>query len=108
MGWLPQIPVRLLPDTMQVKVALGCGKYAEAVTVEHVRFVRVQEECDDEHRDADAGSGRVYIDAVNSPGAFEIPVGSRVWIGGRSYSVWRSRTCEGNIGEVHHYEVDVR
>ena len=50
----------------------------------------------------------MYIDAVNSPGAFEIPVGSRVWIRGRSYVVWRSRVCEANIGEAHHYEVDVR
>lgn len=108
MGWLPQIPARLLPDSMDVRVALGAGRFADPVTVGHVRFVRVQEESDDEHRDADAGAGRVYMDAVNSPGAFEIPVGSRVWIRGRSYLVWKSRACEGNIGEVHHYEVDVR
>lgn len=108
MGWLPQIPVRLLPDEMTVRVALGAGRFDDAVTVGHVRFVRAQSERDDDHRDADAGSGRVYIDAVNSPGAFEVPVGSRVWIRGRSYTVWRSRVCEGNIGEAHHYEVDVR
>lgn len=108
MGWLPQIPARLLPDEMTVRAALGAGAFDEPVVVERVRFVRTQEESGDEHRDADAGSGRVYVDAVNSPGAFEIPVGSRVWIRGRSYVVWRSRTCEGNAGAVHHYEVDVR
>lgn len=107
MGWLPQIPARLLPDSMSVRVPDGEG-FADAVEVSRVRFVRTQATSGDAHRSADAGSGRVYIDAVNSPGGFLVPVGSRVEIGGVAYTVWKSRACEGFGGRVHHWEVDVR
>ena len=107
MGWLPQIPVRLLPDTMSVRVPDGEG-FADAVTISHVRFVRTQAALDDAHRSADAGSGRIYIDAVNSPGGFQVPVGSLVEMDGVTYTVWKSRACEDFGGRVHHWEVDFR
>ena len=108
MGWLPQIPLRMLPDSMVVRVPDGLGGFDDGRHVEHVRFDRVQAACDDAHRDADAGAGRVYIDGVNSPGAFLIPVGARVEIDGVSYFVWRVRACGEFRGRVHHWEVDVR
>ena len=108
MGWVPQIPARLLPDDMSVRVPDGRGGLAEPVAVRRVRFVRAQSASDDAHRYADAGTGRVYIDAVNSVGGFDIPVGSRVGIRGVDYFVWRCRACEGFGGAVHHWEVDVR
>lgn len=108
MGWLPQIPVRLLPDDMTVRVPDGMGGFSEGVVVRRVRFVRAQSASDDGHRFADAGAGRIYIDAVNSIGGFCMPVGARVEIGAASYFVWRVRACEGFRGAVHHWEVDVR
>ena len=105
---MPQIPLRMLPDSMVVRVPDGCGGFAPGVAVERVRFERVQSACGDAHRDADAGAGRVYVDAVNSVGGFLIPVGARVEIDGVSYYVWRVRTCGEFQGRVHHWEVDVR
>ena len=108
MGWMPQIPGRLLPDSMEVRVPDGSGGFADAVTVSHVRFVRTQSASDDAHRSADAGAGKVYVDAVNSGGAFEVPAGSRVEIGGDSLFVAAVRRCEGFGGKVHHWELTVR
>lgn len=108
MGALSAIPRRFLPDSMMVRVPDGLGGSADGVEVSHVRFARSQSACDDTHRSADAGAGKVYVDAVNSGGAFEVPAGSRVEIGGRSYLVAECRRCEGFGGAVHHWELVVR
>ena len=105
---LRPIPKRLLPDTMLVRVPDGDGGYAEGVAVARVRFVRSQAAGDDAHRSADAGQGRVFVDAHNSIGAFEVPAGSRVVIGGHSYLVERCWVRCGWDGRVHHWELDVR
>ena len=98
MGWLPQIPRRLLPDDAVVRVPDGDG-FAEGVAVGHVRFVRAQSVSDDEHRSADAGAGKVYIDALNSVGAFEVPAGSRIDIGGGTLTSWPSAGgARGSLG----------
>lgn len=93
---------------MMVRVPDGQGGHAEGVAVARVRFVRSQQACDDAHRSADAGRGRVFVDAANSVGAFEVPAGSRVTIGGHSYVVERCWERRGWDGRVHHWELDVR
>ena len=105
---LRPIPLRLLADGAVVRVPDGAGSYAEGVAVSHVRFARTQSVVDDGHRSADAGSGKVYVDAVNSNGAFEVPAGSRIDIGGHSYYVAECRRCEDFNGHVHHWELMVR
>lgn len=108
MGGLRPIPVRLLPDVMSVRVPPEDGTLAGPVTVSRVRFQRVQSVSDDAHRAADAGAGKVYVDAVNSGGAFEVPAGSRVTLGGHTYLVAACRRCEDFNGRIHHWELDVR
>ena len=108
MGALSAIPKRFLPDSMLVRMPDSYGDLGDAVEVSHVRFTRKQSVCGDGHRSADAGAGRVYIDAVNSTGAFEVPAGSRVEICGRSYLVAECKRCEGLGGKVHHWELVVR
>lgn len=108
MSGLRPIPVRLLPDVMSVRVPEEDGTLAEAVTVSRVRFQRVQLVVDNAHRSADAGAGKVYVDAVNSGGAFEVPAGSRVAIGEHSFLVAACRRCEDFNGHIHHWELDVR
>ena len=108
MAGLRPIPGRLLPDSMDVRVLLADGVFADAVTVSGVRFACTQSVSGDAHRCADAGSGKVYMDAVNSVGAFFVPAGSRVDIGGQSYLVAESRRFEDFNGHVHHYELVVR
>ena len=105
---LRPIPLRLLADDATVRVPDGVGGYAEGVAVSHVRFVRAQNVVDDEHRSADAGSGKVYVDALNSGGAFEVPAGSRIDIGGHSYYVVECKRCEDFNGHMHHWELVVR
>ena len=107
MGWLPQIPTRLLPNDAVVRVPDGSG-FADGVDLRHVRFVRTQSVSDDGHRSADAGAGKVYVDAVNTVGAFEVSAGSRIDIGGYSYLVAETKRCEGHNGRVHHWELVVR
>ena len=108
MGGLRPIPARLLPDVMTVRVPTEGGGLGDPVTVTRVRYQRVQAVAEDGHRSADAGSGTVYVDALNSGGAFEVPAGSRVAICGHSYLVAACRRCEDFNGHVHHWELSVR
>ena len=101
------IPRAALPDNMTVRVPLSDGTFEEPVIVCYVRFERTQSVSDDGHRSADAGAGTVFVDAVNSVGAFEIPAGSRVAVGGRSLFVREVRRCEDLFGRVHHWEIKV-
>lgn len=105
---LRPIPARLLADDAVVRAPDGAGGYEEGVAVSRVRFARTQSVVDDDHRGADAGAGKVYVDALNSAGAFEVPAGSRVDIGGNSYLVAEVRRCEDFNGHIHHWELVVR
>ena len=108
MRGLRPIPLRLLAEDAVVRVPEGASGYAEGVAVSHVRFARTQSVVDDDHRSADAGSGKVYVDALNSACAFEVPAGSRIDIGGHSYLVAECKRCEDFNGRVHHWELVVR
>lgn len=101
------IPRRFLPDSMDVSVPDGRGGFAAPVTVSGVRLCYVQSASVDAHRSADAGGGTVFVDAVNSEGAFEVPVGSRVEIGGVSYFVNKCKRLGGFRGRIHHWELGV-
>ena len=105
---LRPIPARLLAEDAVVRVPDGHGGYAEGVPISHVRFARTQSVADDGHSSADAGAGKVYVDALNSAGAFEVPAGSRIDIGGHSYYVSECKRCEDFNGHVHHWELVVR
>ena len=105
---LRPIPARLLADDAVVRVPDGAGGFAEGLAVSRVRYARTQSVVDDGHRSADAGAGKVYVDALNSDGAFEIPAGSRIDIGGHSYYVAEVKRCEDFNGHVHHWELTVR
>jgi hypothetical protein len=108
MGPLRPIPRTALPDTMVVRVPDGDGGFREPRAICGVRYERRQRACDDGHRTADAGSGTVFVDAVNSWGAFEVPAGSRVSVRGRSYYVAECFAAEDLFGRVHHWELKVR
>ena len=98
----------LLPHDMAVRVPLEDGSFGPPRWVRHVRFARTQSAVADEHRAADAGAEKAWVDAVRSVGAFEVPAGSRVEVCGASYFVAAVRRCEGSGGRVHHWELTVR
>jgi hypothetical protein len=52
--------------------ALPDGTYDEPELICNVQFERTQRVSDDDHRSADAGGGTVFVDAVNSIGAFDV------------------------------------
>lgn len=101
------IPRRLLPDDVDVSVPDGRGGFAAPVRVSGVRMLFSQSASGDAHRFADAGGGTVFVDAVNSEGAFEVPVGSRAEIGGASFYVRKCKRLCGFRGRVHHWELEV-
>lgn len=101
------IPRKLLGSSMGVSVPDGMGGYEEPVMVAPVRFERTHEVVSDAHR-ADAVTGKVYVDAIMSEGAFEIPAGSRIEIDGASLLVASVKRYEGSHGQVHHWELEVR
>ncbi len=108
MRFLRPIPRRLLPDDMLVRPAAGDGTFLPTALVRHVRFEHAESAVDDAHRSADGGAGRVFVDAVNSEGAFEVRAGSRVLIGaGPSMLVRSCRRYCVILGQVHHWELEV-
>ncbi len=102
------IPRSALPDVMTVRTPLEDGTYSEPQLICNVRFERTQKVLDDEHRSADAGSGTVFVDAMNSIGAFEVVAGSRAIVNGHSMMVAESHTCCDLFGRIHHWELKVR
>lgn len=107
-GMFRPIPRAALPDTMTVRVPLDDGTFEEPQIIAYVRFERRQKVSTDDHRSADAGGGTVFIDAINSVGAFDVPAGSRVAVAGRSMYVTEVRRCEDLLGRCHHWEIEVR
>ena len=109
MRYLRPIPKRLLTDDMLVWPSDGEGGFDAVRMVRHVRFEREEQLCGDAHRSADGGHGRVFVDAVSSAGAFEIPAGSRVLVGDNPSMVVEScKRCCVIRGSVHHWELVVR
>lgn len=108
MSFLRPIPRRLLPDDMIVWPAVGDGTFGSSRIVRHVRMDWEQAVVDDGHRGADGGRGTVFVDACNSLGCIEIPVGSRVLVGkGPSLHVRKVKRCCVVRGHVHHWELEV-
>lgn len=101
------IPLELLPSTARVRVPDGLGCFPAAAVIANVRFERAGTASCDAHRSADGGCGVVYIDAVNSAGAFEVPAGSRIEVDGLSMGVRRVERHDGPGGRVHHWKLEV-
>lgn len=105
--YLRPIPKRLLPDDMLVWPAAGDGTFGRPALVEHVRFEMTDEVVEDEHR-SERVVGKVFVDAVNSKGAFEVPAGSRVLIGPLPSMFVRScKRCRVIRNQIHHWELEV-
>lgn len=108
MRGLRPIPRRLLSSSCLVRAPLEDGTFGEGVAISRVRFERAQSAVEDGHRSADAGAGVLFVDALASEGAFEIPAGARVDVNERSYLAAKVSRFEGHCGRVHHWEVVLR
>lgn len=112
MVWpLIAIPACILTDTCTVRVPVESdygGEFAEPVEIGNVRFERR----DPFHPDAlslgDGAKGILFVDAVNSEGAFAIPSGSLVKVGDVEMVAGSVAEFIGFGGRVHHWEVELR
>jgi hypothetical protein len=105
------IPLALLPSKARVKAPADgeyAGKYAAPVTIEHVRFDRATALVNSGYVLSDGAKGVVFIDALASKGAFEVPVGSLMAIDdGDDMHVSKVTPYAGFFGKVHHWEIEV-
>lgn len=111
MPYLAPIPLDLLPDSMTVAkpdtTANYGGKFLKAVEIAHVRYERAETLNPDTIKLADGASGRIWVDAANSAGAFRIPAGSKIVLGGETLHVVSCAEFRP-YGPVHHWELDVK
>lgn len=109
-----RIPLTLLPETATVKLpdasAAYGGAFANPFEVEHVRFDSTASIRRTDYQLQDTTTGLLFIDAVNSDGAVEIPAGAKVSLdGGTTWSsVNACHRYEDFDGHVHHWEVELR
>lgn len=119
LGKFAPIAVGWMPSTMTVSEPVedehGSG-YGDPVTITHVRFERATAYATDASGGAQGGyvyatdaKGRVFVDATNSDGAYEVPELSLVSVDGADpMEVIRVNEQLNPDGSVHHWEVEVR
>lgn len=112
---LPPIPKGLLAETASVKVPVpdadaydGRGGFSEPVEIVGVRWQARELLRANQYVFSDGSTGLLFIDRVNSEGAFEIPVGSLVTISGQERIVVQTNPAKELNGVVHHWEVELR
>lgn len=106
-----QIPKSLLTQTMEVyevdRESDYEGSYLEPRTISNVRFETAEQLLNSSYKLSDGAAGRVWVDRVNSKGAFKVPMGSKVVIEGESFIVDKCSTYKCGK-HVHHWELDVK
>ncbi len=108
---LNPIPRYLLPHVAQVRVPvdseLGGEHSAEPREIGHVRYCPASEV---ERRDyvlTDGSKGLLFIDRVNSEGAFEVPADSLVEVCGEQLYARKVTPFIEREGRIHHWEVEL-
>lgn len=107
---MPPIPRRLLPDTAKVYLRDPDsdyeGSYLEPTEMRYVRFERAEQLSGQGYKLTDGATGRVWVDAVNTIGAMEVPAGSKLVIDGEPLKVAKCMTFR-DMMRIHHWELDV-
>lgn len=108
---LAAIPKSALPSEMEVRVPVegeygGC--YGEPVRVSNVRFDSAASIKPEAYTFAEGSKGLVFVDALNSRGAFQVPEGSLLAVDGEELSAVKVTPYCGYNGRVHHWEIEVR
>ena len=109
---VPAIPKTLLPDTIKVRVPAESkygGGYARAKTITNCRLdAKNAVMRGSSYVWVDGTTGLLFIDARNSEGAFEIPVGSLISVNGKPEVSAVQVDCYRPYDEVHHWEIQVK
>lgn len=112
---LRPIPKSVLHDVALVRVPIpdaeaydGRGGFADPVEIKNVRFQSRDELRASQYVFTDGSVGLLFVDCVNSAGAFEIPPGALVDIRGQERVVVKTTPLYELLGRVHHWEVELR
>lgn len=105
------IPLCVLPHTMTVWEPDSSsdydGKYLAPTTVESVRFEYKEALNPKQYQLAENAKGRIWVDAVNSEGAYAISRGAKVKVNSEEMKVLTCAPYETFNGRLHHWELDV-
>lgn len=107
-----QIPKRLLPHTIDVEIPKDTdgfgGVYEDPVTIEHVRVEPIYGIRATDYQLQNGVTGIVFIDAVNSSPAMEVPAGSLVTLEGEK-APSNVFACNAIVdaNRVHHWELEL-
>ena len=81
---------------------------AEGAYIAHVLYQSKQQLGRNVVKLADGSQGLLFIDAVNSAGAYSVPVGSKVIIDGEERIVASVMPCLTYNGNIHHWELELK
>lgn len=107
---VPPIPRSLLPHSMAVRPCKETDdgrKIGDEREIGHVRYVKAEVLSQRRHVLLEGSKGIVYVDRVNSDGAFAVPVYSEAFIGGERLTVVKATPYEEFDGTLHHWELEV-
>lgn len=107
---IPPIPKSLLPSTMSVRIPKDStygGEYENPQVITHVRYDLEATISPRDYVLSDGSKGIIFVDAVNSDGAFEVPQGSLVIIDEEELSAVKVTPYESFNGRVHHWIIEV-
>lgn len=108
------IPLCMLTSKIAVRVpedgASGYRELADPVNIGRVRYEMVAGIRKTDYQLQDGTTGLLFVDAVNSTGAFELPAGALVRVDGAEAEccVSACHRFEGMGGRVHHWEVELK
>lgn len=105
------IPLCALQHTMTVQEpdtsSSYDGKYLAPATVENVRFEYKESLNPKVYQLAENAKGRIWVDAVNSYGAYAVSRGAKVKVNDEEMKVLTCAPYETFNGHLHHWELDV-
>ena len=106
------IPKRLLPSRAAARILTEDGGrqgFSPPVELLGVRYEQRASVRATDYQLQDATTGLLFIDAVNTAGAMELPAGSLVSVDGATECCVASCTrYVDERGRVHHWEVELR
>lgn len=115
LAMLRPIPKSVLHDTALVRVSIpdtdaydGRGSFGAPVEIKNVRFQSREEMRASQYVFADGSIGLLFVDRVNSIGAFEIKPGDLVTLRGEERTAVKTTPLYGEFGVIHHWEVELR
>lgn len=107
------IPRRILTQTATVRIPVEGGyggECKEPIKIEHVRFEPKADISQNYYQLQAPVRGLLFIDAINSIPAMELPAGTMVSVDGEisEATVHSCVTCRDGLGRIHHWEVELR